>query len=170
MRDARDAEDRRLLENGEIDLLLGGWVETIRGRCVARMRGPVGEDVAQAVCERLWKELKAGKHRDLDLPFRVVVGKVIGWTCAGWYDEGWGESELLEPDGLTPDTIGDLLHRLLLEEFVESIPPGDREVAQLWLLDRLEPDQIARALDKNPNAIYQAKFRITARLRPWLTP
>ncbi len=31
MRDARDAEDKRLLENGEIDLLLSGWVETIRG-------------------------------------------------------------------------------------------------------------------------------------------
>ena len=29
-------------------------------RCAA----PWGEDVAQAVCERLWRELKAGKHRD----------------------------------------------------------------------------------------------------------
>ena len=57
MRDARDAEDKRLLDTGEIDLLLSGWVETIRGRSIARMRGPVGEDVAQAVCERLWREL-----------------------------------------------------------------------------------------------------------------
>ena len=29
MHDARDAEDKRLLENGEIDLLLAGWVDTI---------------------------------------------------------------------------------------------------------------------------------------------
>jgi hypothetical protein len=57
MRDARDAEDKRLLDNEEITLLLAGWVETIRGICVARMRGPVGEDAAQAVCERLWREL-----------------------------------------------------------------------------------------------------------------
>ena len=64
MRDARDAEDKRLLEAGEIELLLAGWYETIVGRCVARMRGPVGHDVAQAVCERLWRELKRGRHRD----------------------------------------------------------------------------------------------------------
>ena len=55
MRDARAAEDNRLLESGEIDLLLAGWTETIVGRCVAKMRGPVGHDVAQAVCERLWR-------------------------------------------------------------------------------------------------------------------
>ena len=42
MRDARDAEDNRLLQDGEIDLLLAGWVETIDVRCVAKMRGPVG--------------------------------------------------------------------------------------------------------------------------------
>ncbi len=47
MRDARDAEDKRLLENGEIQLLLAGWVETIRDTCIAKMRGPVGEDVAR---------------------------------------------------------------------------------------------------------------------------
>ncbi len=64
MHDARDAEDKRLLEAGEIELLLAGWYETIVGRCVARMRGPVGHDVAQAVCERLWRELKRGRHRD----------------------------------------------------------------------------------------------------------
>ena len=38
MHDARDAEDKRLLEAGEIELLLAGWYETIVGRCVARMR------------------------------------------------------------------------------------------------------------------------------------
>ena len=42
MHDARDAEDKRMLEAGEIELLLAGWYETIVGRCVARMRGPVG--------------------------------------------------------------------------------------------------------------------------------
>ena len=103
MRDARDAEDKRLLETGEIDLLLSGWVETIRGRCVARMRGAVGEDVAQAVCERLWRELKAGKHRDGRLPFRVIVHSVIGWVCNGWYEPGWHESELFDLDGAAPD-------------------------------------------------------------------
>jgi len=99
MRDARDAEDTRLLETGEIDLLLAGWYETIVDVCVAKMRGPVGEDVAQAVCERLWKELKAGRHRDGKLPFRVVVYSVSSWVCRGWYEPGWQENELFDLDG-----------------------------------------------------------------------
>ena len=89
MRDARDAEDNRLLENGEIQLLLSGWVETIRDMCIAKMRGPIGEDVGQAVCERLWRELKAGRHRDGRYPFRVIVYSVIRWVCKGWYEPGW---------------------------------------------------------------------------------
>ena len=105
MRDARDAEDNRLLENGEIDLLLAGWVETIDARCVAKMRGPVGHDVAQAVCERLWKELKAGKHRTGRWPFRVIVYQVIGYVCAGWYEKGWSEGELIEIDGAAHDDL-----------------------------------------------------------------
>ena len=40
-----------------------------------RMRGPVGHDVAQAVCERLWRELKRGRHRDGSWPFRVIVAQ-----------------------------------------------------------------------------------------------
>ncbi len=113
MRDARDAEDNRLLETGEIDLLLAGWYETIVARCVAKMRGPVGHDVAQAVCERLWRELKAGKHRDGRWPFRVIVHKVIGYVCAGWYEKGWGEGELIEIDGPPTTTFtGDVELRL----------------------------------------------------------
>jgi hypothetical protein len=70
MHDARDEEDKRLLDAGQTALLLAGWYETIVARSVARMRGPAGNDVAQAVCERLWRELKAGKHRDGRWPFR----------------------------------------------------------------------------------------------------
>jgi len=169
MRDARDAEDSRLLESGEIDLLLAGWYETIVSRCVARMRGPVGHDVAQAVCERLWKELKAGKHRDGRWPFRVIVHNVIGFACAGWYEKGWGELELIEVDGPAGDDFTDeVALQLTLEEFVTTLAPGDGEVAHLWLLESLESDQIAERLAKDPNAVYQARFRITKRLREWL--
>src|SRR5262245_29788310 len=141
MRDARDAEDKRLLEAGEIELLLAGWHETIVGRCVAKMRGPVGHDVAQAVCERLWRELKHGRHRER--PFRVTVHKVIGWTCVGWYEQGWGEGELADIDGPSPDPTAGADLRLDLEAFVATLPPADGEVARLWLLELLEPDQIA---------------------------
>ncbi len=153
MHDARDAEDNRLLENGEIDLLLAGWVETIDARCVAKMRGPVGHDVAQAVCERLWKELKAGKHRDGRWPFRVIVHQVIGYVCAGWYEKGWSEVELIEIDGPADDNFtGDVELQLTLEAFVATLPPADGEVARLWLLEGLEIDEIAERLGKQPNA------------------
>ena len=169
MRDARDAEDNRLLEDGEIDLLRAGWVETIDARCVAKMRGPVGHDVAQAVCERLWKELKAGKHRTGRWPFRVIVHQVIGYVCAGWYEKGWSEGELIEIDGAADDGFtGDVELALTLEAFVATLPPEDGKVARLSLLERLEIDEIAERLDKQPNAIYQARSRIHPRLREWL--
>jgi len=168
MRDARDAEDKRLLETGEIDLLLAGWVETIRGICVARMRGSVGEDVAQAVCERLWKELKAGRHRDGRLPFRVVVHSVIGWVCRGWFEPGWQESELFDLDGAAPDETQEVVIELTLEQFVATLPPGDGEVAALSYLEGLEPGEIAERLEKKPNAVYQAISRNKQKLREWL--
>ena len=168
MRDARDAEDKRLLENGEIDLLLAGWVETIRGLCVAKMRGAVGEDVAQAVCERLWKELKAGKHRDGKHPFRVIVYSVIGWVCKGWYEPGWQESELFDLDGAAPDETETVIVELTLEQFVATLPSGDGEVGAMYYLEALEPGEIAERLDKKPNAVYQAVSRNKARLREWL--
>jgi DNA-directed RNA polymerase specialized sigma24 family protein len=168
MHDARDEEDKRLLEAGQIDLLLAGWYETIVGRCVARMRGPVGDDVAQAVCLRLWRELKNGRHRDGRLPFRVIVHQVIDWTCEGWYEKGWGEHELLEIDGPAPDQTDRVDLTLDLAAFVETLPPADAEVAALWLLEQLEPGQVAERLGKEPNAIYQAKSRVTQRLREWL--
>jgi DNA-directed RNA polymerase specialized sigma24 family protein len=169
MRDARDAEDNRLLESGDIDLLLAGWYETIVARCVAKMRGPVGHDVAQFVCERLWRELKAGKHRDGRWPFRVIVHKVIGFACAGWWEKGWGELELIEVDGPSGDDFtDDVAMQVTLEGFVATLPPGDGEVARLWLLEGLESDQIAERLGKEPNAVYQARHRINPRLRKWL--
>jgi DNA-directed RNA polymerase specialized sigma24 family protein len=170
MHDARDAEDTRLLEAGEIDLLLAGWYETIVSRCMAKMRGPAGHDVAQAVCERLWRELKNGRHRGGHWPFRVIVHKVIDFTCSGYYEPGWGESELIEIDAPACDIAVAIEARLDLESFVASLPPGDGAVAKLWLLAGLESDQIAAELGKNPNAIYQARSRIAARLRGWLAP
>ena len=168
MRDARDAEDKRLLETGEIDLLLAGWVETIRGLCVAKMRGAVGEDVAQSVCERLWKELKAGKHRDGKHPFRVIVHSVIGWICKGWYEPGWQESELFDLDGAAPDESDEVVIEVTLEQFVAPLPPGDGAIADLYYLDGLEPGEIAERVDKNPNAVYQAISRNKKRLQEWL--
>lgn len=168
MHDARDAEDKRLLENGEVELLLAGWVETIHDRCWAKMRGPVGEDVGQAVCERLWKELKAGRHRDGKHPFRVIVHSVVNWVCSGWYEQGWREHALLDVDGPVPDEAADVVVAVTLEQFVATLPAGDGEVAALLYLEGLEPGEIAERIGKNPNAVYQAISRNKAKLRKWL--
>ena len=109
------------------------------------MRGPVGEDVGQAVCERLWHELKAGRHRDGRLPFRVIVYSVIGWVCRGWYEPGWRENELLDLDGAAPDETADVVIGVTLEQFVATLPPGDGEVGQLLYLEGLEPAGDRRA-------------------------
>lgn len=168
MRDARDAEDERLLAAGEIDLLLAGWYETIRDVCIVRMRGPVGEDVAHAVCERLWRELKAGRHRDGRHPFRVIVFSVIRWVCRGWFEPGWQESELFDIDGAAPDDAEAVVVDVTLEQFVATLAPGDGAVAALTFLEGLEPAEIAERLGKKPNAVYQAASRNRLRLREWL--
>ena len=170
MRDARDAEDEPTARRtGEIDRLLAGWVRDDRQPAVSRRCAAVGHDVAQVVCLRLWREAEDGKHRDGRWPFRVIVHKVIGYVCAGWYEQGWGEFELIEIDGPAADGFtGEVELQLTLEGFVASLPPGDGEVASLWLLERLEAGQIAERLGKAPNAVYQARHRITPRLREWL--
>lgn len=170
MSDARDAEDRRLLAEGRIDELLAGYVEIIRARCVAKMRGPVGEDVAQVVCYRLWRELKAGKHADGRFPFRVIVHQVITYTCSGWYEKGWGEVEFLEHDEPLDGGFADADLRLTLEEFVATLPPVDGVVAMLqWLHDPpLEPAEIAKRTRQLPNAVYQSISRNKRKLREWL--
>ena len=64
MHDARDADDRRLLEARDHTQLLANYLHQIRERCGVRIRDPyAAEDVAQTIVLRLWKELEAGKHR-----------------------------------------------------------------------------------------------------------
>src|ERR671934_2330193 len=81
MHDARDAEDKRLLDAGDYARLVESYYGVIVKRCQARTNSD-GEafDVAADVVIRLLGELKAGKR--YGVPFRVVVHKVIGWKLA----------------------------------------------------------------------------------------
>src|SRR6266571_3705991 len=95
MHDARDAEDKRLLEAGEWASLLESYYGVIVKRCQARTRDD-GEalDVAAEVVVRLLAELKAGKR--YEVPFRVVVHKVVGWKLAEHFAGRPIEAELGE--------------------------------------------------------------------------
>src|SRR5262245_58057178 len=78
MHDERDAEDVRLLGDGNYGELLAVYHDVVVGRCVAALRGPRGYDAAQDVFVRLLSELRKGKT--YSAPYRVVVHKIIDWT------------------------------------------------------------------------------------------
>ena len=96
----------------------------------------------------------------------MIVHTVIDDSCAGWYERGWGEHELIDPDGPAADDVtGEAEPQLTLERFVGTPAPGDGEVARLWLLERLDPDQIAARPGRHPNAVDEATLRVVRRLR-----
>jgi len=75
-----DAEDARHLSDGDIAYLLAKYEPAVRARCVARLRGDLAaDDVAQSVLLRLLAEFHRGKRYG-DVPYRVVVHQVVGWT------------------------------------------------------------------------------------------
>ncbi len=169
MRDARDALDRELLQRGEINELLAGYVDEIVARCRLRCKAH-GEDVAQQVCLRLWRELKEGKHADGRVPFRVVQYKVTAWLCREYGGAVFeGGVELEERDDPAPDDFTEAVAAQLdMEAFAASLPPGDGEVARRRMLEGREIDEIAAETGKTRNAVDQSLFRIRGKLREWL--
>jgi RNA polymerase sigma factor (sigma-70 family) len=168
MHDARDEEDRRLLEAGDHAALVRSYYETIIQRC--RFRCRTADDAlecAQGVAVRLLSELKRGKR--YSVPFRVVVHKVIEWTTKGFYERG--RAILVE---LGDDIVGegnpfeDAEFRYDLERALAELPEGDREVASLRFLDGLEIAEIAEQLGKQRNAVDQALHRTRRKLQELL--
>lgn len=168
MHDARDEEDRRLLEAGEHAAILRSYYETIIQRCNVRCRTRDDAlECAQAVAVRLLSELKRGKR--YSVPFRVVVHKVIEWTTKGFYAGGGVvPGELPEDFPVDGNPIADAETRYDLERALDALPEGDREVASLRLLEGVEIDEIAERLGKTRNAVDQALFRSRKKLQELL--
>lgn len=171
--DAQDARDRELLARDAIDELLAQYVDLVEARCRNRC-GAHGDDVAQQVFLRLWRELADGKHRDGAKPFREIVNGVVYFACKGYEgttlgrDASFEEWSTAPDDEAQPDLAGEVVARLDLEAFVDSLPPGDGEVARLRMIDLLEVDRIAEATGKKRNAIDQALYRIRRKWKEWL--
>lgn len=171
--DAQDARDRELLARGRLEELLAGYVDLIRARCRNRC-GAHGDDVAQQVCLRLWRELSAGKHRDGKRPFREIVNGVIAFACRGWEGTTLGRDVPLEDwsaassDVPVDDVADEAVPRLDTEAFVRSLPSGDGEIARLRILEWKEIEQIAEATGRTRNAVDQALFRIRRQWKSWL--
>lgn len=163
MHDARDAEDKRLLESGEYARLLESYYGVIVKRCQARTRSD-GEafDVAADVVVRLLGELKSDKR--YPVPFRVVVHKIVGWKLAEHFAGRSSDVEL--GDDLADDRAYDVAeNRHDLLALLESLPQREREVAGLRTLAGLEPDEIAMRLGITRNNVDQAWHRAKGKLR-----
>ena len=160
-----DARDAHLLETGRIDRLLAKYHVVIVGRCIARTNVHDGQDVAQDVEFRLYREFQAGK-RYPGVPYRVVVHNVIGWTLADFFQgkptdvplpEDWGSAEV--------DFAGGLVDRMWLAELIDELPPVEREACRLVYLEGVSPERAAVELDTTRNNIDQRLHHARRRLR-----
>ena len=135
MHDARDAEDKRLLEAKEHTQLLENYVYLVQEWVSLRVRNrEAADEVVQRVFERLARELAAGKT--YPVPFRVVVWNVVNWKAQG--TSGRPSSTPSSPStGMTrartrsPRRSAEYDLGLLFDD----LPPGDREVLRLLYLE-----------------------------------
>jgi RNA polymerase sigma factor (sigma-70 family) len=158
MHDARDAEDKRLLEAGDHGQLLANYYGPVVERCYLRTRSEdAANEVAHSVFERLLRELRRG--RQYPVPFRVVVWMVTEWTLRGHYDPPKRDAELPENwEAEAPDEFRDWEQRHDLGRLFARLPPRQRQVLELRYLEELTPAQISDRLDMNRNAVDQALY------------
>ncbi|MBA2476398.1 MAG: sigma-70 family RNA polymerase sigma factor [Actinobacteria bacterium] len=165
MHDARDAEDRRLLEAGEHKLLLAAYFHPVRERCFLRLRDrAAGDEAAQRVLLRLLEELRRGKvYR---VPYRVVVWMVCEWTLGGFWPGAKHEGTLPEEwDATASDAFAEWEDDHDLGVLLAGLPPRQREVLDLRYREGLGPEQIAERLGITRNAVDQALHNGHRKLR-----
>lgn len=166
MHDARDAEDTRLLEAGELGLLVESYYGVIIDRCRVRVRKDADAiDVAHEVVVRLLAELKRGRR--YRVPFRVVVHQVVKWKAQEHFQsvkvseelDRWLERASSESDEPLRADVG-------FEALLEGLSELEQSVIRLhYGDDDLDFQEIARRLDKTPNAVHQIHYRALEKLR-----
>jgi RNA polymerase sigma factor (sigma-70 family) len=156
MHDARDAEDKRLLEEGEHKLLLAGYFQPVREQCfIALRKEDAADEASQRVFLRLLAELRAGKT--YAVPFRVVVWMVTKWTLRSFYPAAKHDATLPAGwDPEAPDAYAEWEDRHDLGVLFAELPPRQREVLDLVYREGLSPAQVAERLGIKRNAVDQA--------------
>jgi len=147
--------------------LLARYEPVIVGRCIAKLRGSLdAEDVAQDAKLRLLEEYRRGRTYG-DLPYRVVVHQVIGWTIADYF--AGRPTDVPLPEGWEPvasdDPAADVVSRGWVEWVVGQLDGSDGRIFGMRYRDLLEPAEIAARLGMQPNAVHQALHRGLAKLR-----
>lgn len=159
MHDARDAEDKRLLEAKEHTQLLESYVYLVREWVDVRTRDrEAADEVVQRVFLRLLRELDSGKS--YRVPFRVVVWNVVRWT-AGAYEWRAKEGSTLPDDwdAAGPDEYEEWEAESDLGLWIAGLPAREREVLDLLHREGLSPVQVAERLGMTRNAVDQAAHR-----------
>jgi DNA-directed RNA polymerase specialized sigma24 family protein len=146
MHDARDADDKRLLDEGDFKELLARYYELIRERCYLRLRSDdAAADAAHEVCIRLLRELRSGKS--YPVPWRVVVAMVTDWTLRGFYPPAKLDGALPDDwDPAAPDAFAQWEEYEDLGALFLNLPERQREVLELRYLEGLDHEQIAERL------------------------
>ena len=161
--DARDAE---LLADGRIERLLARYELLIQARCIRETKNVHdGQDVAQDVMFRLFREFHAGK-RYAGIPYRVVVHQVTKWTIADFFAGRRTDVPLPDDLEIREDDPGDrVVSELWLHELVAQLPEAERAACTLVYLEGLSPEQAAERLGTTRNNVDQRLFHARKRLR-----
>ncbi len=165
LHDARDAEDTRLLDAGETNALAERYYGVIGDRCLLLLRNrEAADDVAHEVVLRLMSELRHGRR--YRVPFRVVVHKVIGWKVKE-HQQSIRYDEVIDDWLHHASTASDLPldADLGFEAMLVGLTELEQQVIRMHYNDDLDFREIARRLDKEPNAVHQIHHRALEKLR-----
>jgi RNA polymerase sigma-70 factor (ECF subfamily) len=161
-----DSRDADLLADGRIEHLLARYELVILARCIRETRNRYdGQDVAQDVLFRLFREFQAGKRYE-GIPYRVVVNQVTKWTLADFFAGRRTDVPLPEDLELREDDPGDrVVSDLWLRDLVAQLPDAERAACTLVYLEGLSPEQAAERLGTTRNNVDQRLFHARKRLR-----
>ena len=161
-----DARDADLLADGRIERLLARYELVILARCIRETKNVHdGQDVAQDVLFRLFREFHAGKRYQV-IPYRVVVHQVTKWTLADFYAGRRTDVPLPDELELREDDPGDrVVSDLWLRDLIAQLPDAERAACTLVYLDGLSPEQAAERLATTRNNVDQRLFHARKRLR-----
>ena len=162
----RDAEDARLLANGDLQTLWEHYLGVVFDRCRARLPAHDADDVAANVALRILEELDRG--RVYRYPFRVIVHMVTTWKIKEHFEpKKWTAVELderLASDDPFRDLENDLDFATDVDRLLEGLAPREREVAILRIVHDLSPGEIASRLGITRNNVDQAWNRAKGKL------
>ncbi len=156
MHDARDAEDKRLLAEGEHKLLLASYFHQVRERCYLRSATGTRPTTWPKPCSSASSRSSA-RARPTATPRsgRRLEGHRL--DLKGFYPRAKQDGTLPDDwDAEAPDAFADWEGDEDLLAVIADLPPAQREVVDLLYRDQLSHEQIAERLGKTRNAVDQA--------------